>query len=256
MNLRPLAPHASALAKLRYTQVKNENGTSDKLFESMNIEAGWKKALEEELKKPYMRQLSAFVQQERGQGSVYPPAEQVFAAFTETPFSRVKAVVVGQDPYHGAGQAHGLCFSVQKGVRPPPSLKNIFKELESDVGAVVPAHGCLQRWAEEGVLMLNALLTVREGSPMSHAGRGWEQFTDAVIRVLAEREDPLVFLLWGKAAKEKCDAVLKDRPQHLILTAPHPSPYSAHSGFFGCRHFSKANEFLQSRGKPPIVWAL
>jgi uracil-DNA glycosylase len=165
---------------------------------------------------------------------------------------------MGQDPYHGVGQAHGLSFSVPKGVKPPPSLQNIFKELHSDLGIPIPNHGCLLKWAEQGVLLLNALLTVQSGKPLSHQRKGWEEFTDAAIRALARRKDPVIFLLWGKNAIDKCTNVpeLSLNKQHVILTAPHPSPFSAHTGFFGCKHFSKANELLQTFGKKPIDWSL
>lgn len=200
-----------------------------------------------------MNALKEFMAKERTSGvPVYPPAKEVFNAFSLTPFANVKAVIIGQDPYHGPGQAHGLCFSVQKGVAIPPSLQNIYSELQSDLGVVPPNHGCLTSWAEQGVLLLNATLTVRQSSPMSHHGKGWEEFTDTVIKVLCQRSDPLVFLLWGKSARQKCEHLVFNR-SHLVLKASHPSPYSA-SGFFGCRHFSKANQFLLDHGKAPIQW--
>lgn len=224
------------------------------------IESTWRKALSEELHKPYMWDLFNFVEKERllGKVPVYPPKELVFNAFYKTPFPAVKVVIVGQDPYHGPGQAHGLSFSVPAGVAPPPSLQNIFKEIQSDLGIPPPSHGCLLHWATQGVLLLNALMTVRQSEPMSHQGKGWETFTDAVIHALLEREDPLVFLLWGKAAQEKCRHVtgFTKNSRHLILTAPHPSPFSAYNGFFGCHHFSKTNEFLKNQGKSPIDWSL
>lgn len=217
------------------------------------MEKSWKRILHEEWEKPYLRTLSQFVSQERGCHAVYPQQEEVFAAFSQTPYHETKVVIVGQDPYHGAGQAHGLSFSVPRGIKPPPSLKNIFKELELDLGIVTPAHGCLTTWAQQGVLLLNATLTVRAGEPKSHAGRGWEQFTDAVIEALNARQDPVVFALWGASAQEKCRQV---KGQHSILIAPHPSPYSAHLGFLGCRHFSKINDLLKGMGKEPINWSL
>lgn len=217
----------------------------------------WNKILKDHLKLPYLASLAAFVEQERAQASpVYPPRELVFNALKQTPYDDVKVVIVGQDPYHGPGQAHGLSFSVPKGVPLPPSLQNIFKEIIGDLGGTIPPHGCLTDWAAQGVLLLNATLTVRQGEPMSHHGKGWETFTDAVIAKLWEREDPLVFVLWGKSAQEKCRNTLvsKGKSHHLVLTAPHPSPFSAHQGFFGCHHFSKINEFLLKNGKNPIKW--
>lgn len=223
------------------------------------IEAGWKKVLDKELYEAYMLHLAAFLETERaGNTPIYPPKELVFNAFNLTSFEKVKVVIVGQDPYHGARQAHGLSFSVPIGVPPPPSLKNIFKELVEDVGITMPAHGCLISWAKQGVMLINATLTVREGVPMSHHGRGWERFTDAVIAKLCERVDPVIFVLWGNSAKEKMAhiAQAEGKTPHYVLSAPHPSPFSAHSGFFGCRHFSKTNELLKNLGKDPINWSL
>jgi uracil-DNA glycosylase len=217
------------------------------------LEHSWCEVLKEEFQKPYMNALKDFLAKERANGlPVYPPAREVFNAFSLTPVGNVKVVIIGQDPYHGPGQAHGLCFSVLKGVVIPPSLQNIYKELYDDLGVVPPNHGCLTSWAEQGVLLLNATLTVRQSSPMSHHGKGWEQFTDQVIKVLSERSDPLVFLLWGKSAQQKCEHLVFNR-SHLVLKASHPSPYSAQN-FFGCRHFSKANQFLVGHGKAPIQW--
>lgn len=216
------------------------------------LEASWAEALNEEFQKPYMIALKDFIAKERASCPVFPPKEAVFNAFSLTPIDQVKVVIIGQDPYHGLGQAHGLCFSVQEGVKPPPSLVNIFKELKEDLGIPIPHHGSLSAWAKQGVLLLNSTLTVRQQCPMSHYGQGWEQFTDAVIKILCERADSLVFLLWGKSAKEKCQHL----KNHFILTAPHPSPFSAHTGFFGCRHFSKTNEHLKKLGKTPIDWNL
>jgi len=207
--------------------------------------------LQEEFKKPYMKELGVFLRGEKG--VIYPPLKLMFSALDETPLDRVKVVIVGQDPYHGPGQAHGLSFSVPKGIPIPPSLQNIFKEIGDDLGLPIPHHGCLIDWARQGVLLLNATLTVRAGEPKSHYGKGWEIFTDRVIELLCDRKDPLVFLLWGKSALDKCRHI---PPHHLVLTAPHPSPLSAYSGFFGCRHFSKANAFLSKVGKGPIDWAI
>lgn len=214
------------------------------------LEEGWWEVLKEEFEKPYMLALQAFLQEEVKKGQViYPPEECIFNAFMMTPFHKVKVVILGQDPYHNPGQAHGLSFSVQPGVEPPPSLKNIYKEIAEDLDVKPPLHGHLVSWAKQGVLLLNATLTVRENEPRSHYGQGWETFTDTAIRKLS-RKEPLVFMLWGKSAKEKASLIEKGR--HLILEAPHPSPFSVHSGFFGCKHFSKANSFL----KEPIDWRL
>lgn len=219
------------------------------------MEPSWYHELAEEFIKPYMQQLKAFVAEERAKPTpVYPPAKDVFNAFLYTPIDQVKVVIVGQDPYHGPGQAHGLCFSVQAGVRPPPSLQNIFKELQSDVGMAIPSHGCLTAWAKQGVLLLNATLTVTQGSPMSHQKRGWEEFTDAVIKKLAARPQPIVYLLWGRHAQSKCQHLIGKH--QLILKSVHPSPLSAHQGFFGSGHFSKANQFLVNHGLEPIDWRL
>lgn len=222
----------------------------------MKLEASWHEKLKEEVKLPYIADLKAFLAKEKEQGAVvYPPEPLVFHAFLHTPFDQVKVVIVGQDPYHGTGQAHGLSFSVPCGMPYPPSLKNVFKELIADVGIAPPQHGCLSGWAKQGVLMLNATLTVRAGEPKSHYGKGWERFTDAAIGKLIAREDPVVFLLWGKSAKEKVDSIVqRENSPHALLTAAHPSPYSADAGFFGCRHFSKTNAFLKKWGKTPIDW--
>lgn len=221
------------------------------------LDPSWGPVLEEEFAKPYMQTLKNFLAEERsGSIPIFPPGPAVFNAFSLTPIDAVKVVIVGQDPYHGPGQAHGLCFSVQPGIAIPPSLQNIYKELQSDLGLTPPNHGCLTKWADQGVLLLNATLTVRQGLPMSHHGKGWEVFTDTVIRVLFERPDPLVFLLWGKSAQQKCQHLPFASSPHLLLKAPHPSPFSAHTGFLGCGHFSKANQFLQKMGKSPIDWDL
>lgn len=231
-------------------------------FSPFVLEKSWQALLREELEKPYMAELAAFVEREYATypDAIYPPRDLIFNAFAQTPFDKVKVVIVGQDPYHGPGQAHGLSFSVPIGVPAPPSLQNIFKELKEDIGMPIPSHGCLLSWAKQGVLLLNASLTVRKSEPLSHHGRGWERFTDAVIQKLLEREDPLILVLWGKSAQDKCHFVKEHLSQpitrHVMLTAPHPSPFSAHSGFFGCRHFSKINELLIKQNKDPIEWDL
>jgi uracil-DNA glycosylase len=223
------------------------------------MEKKWCQVLEEELEKPYMKLIQAFLAEERAKGKVvYPPEDLIFNAFCHTSFDKVNVVIVGQDPYHGPGQAQGLSFSVQDGIKKPPSLKNIYKELVEDVGIRMPTSGCLIPWARQGVLLLNATLTVEASSPRSHYGKGWEAFTDKVIEKLAMKKDPIVFLLWGKFAQEKCFNVFNsfDSLSHLVLIAPHPSPYSASSGFFCCRHFSKANNFLEKNGKKKINWQI
>jgi len=224
----------------------------------MKMETSWYAQLEEEIKLPYVKELKEFLVKEKESGVlVYPPEPLVFHAFSRTPFAKTKVVIMGQDPYHGSGQAHGLSFSVPLGVRSPPSLKNIFQELFEDIKIPLPSHGCLTSWADQGVLLLNATLTVRANTPRSHYGKGWEKFTDAVIAKLLAREDPLVFVLWGKSAQEKYDQIKQhSRIPHAVLTAAHPSPYSAHCGFFGCRHFSKVNELLIKWGKSPIDWKI
>lgn len=209
------------------------------------IDESWKTVLENEFKSEYFKLLKEFLIIERKKHIIYPPASRIFAAFNNTPFDNVKAVIIGQDPYHGAGQANGLCFSVSEGVPQPPSLQNIFKELQSDLGIPTPLSGNLERWAKQGVLLLNATLTVRANQAGSHQKQGWEQFTDASIKALSEKRKGLVFLLWGKFAQAK--EILIDPAKHHILKAPHPSPFSVHSGFFGCRHFSKANELLKEK---------
>lgn len=220
------------------------------------MESSWLNLLQGEFEKPYMKALEAFLAQEIAQkNEIYPPFDLIFNAFCHTPFDQVNVVIMGQDPYHGPGQAHGLSFSVPKGIPPPPSLQNIFKELKSDLQIPIPSHGCLTSWADQGVLLLNATLTVRANEAKSHHGKGWEVFTDRVVELLCKRKDPIVFLLWGKSAYDKYQHICH-ATHHLVLTAAHPSPLSAHAGFFGCRHFSKANEFLKSLGKKPIQWAL
>ena len=218
----------------------------------IKIEPSWKEALKEEFSKPYFLELAEFVRKEYKSTKIYPPPKFVFHAFELCPFDKVRVVILGQDPYHGEGQAHGLSFSVPAGIRMPPSLQNIYKEIESDLGLKAPASGNLEHWAKQGVFLLNATLTVRANHPGSHQHKGWEEFTDAVIKALSDKKEHLVFLLWGKYAQEK-GAVI-DRTKHLVLTAPHPSPYSVASGFFGCRHFSKTNEYLKQHGQEPIRW--
>lgn len=220
----------------------------------VKIEEGWKKALSEEFEKPYFKTLTDRIKQEYADPSVrvYPAGKDIFAAFDASPYEDTKVVVIGQDPYHGPGQANGLCFSVAPDVRMPPSLVNIFKEVSADTGAPMPADGDLSRWARQGVLLLNSSLTVREHQPKSHSGIGWETFTDAAVKALADGKEHLVFLLWGSDAIRKGESI--DRARHLVLTSPHPSPLSAHRGFFGNHHFSRANQYLVEHGKTPIIW--
>jgi len=221
------------------------------------MEASWLEKLKEEFDKPYMKDLEVFLAKELGSGvPVYPPFKDIFNAFCETSFEDVKVVIIGQDPYHGPGQAHGLAFSVPLGVAIPPSLQNIYKEMHEDVGIPLPPHGCLVDWVRQGVLLLNATLTVRAGQAKSHFGHGWERFTDRVIEHLAMRKDPIVFLLWGKSAYEKWAPISAKAQHHLVLVSPHPSPLSAYAGFFGNRHFSKTNDFLTKIGKAPIDWEI
>ena len=212
----------------------------------------WDEILADEWEKPYYRTLHDFLKQEYSTRRVYPDMYDIFNALRLTPYSEVKAVIIGQDPYHGKGQAHGLCFSVKKGVEPPPSLVNIYKELQDDVGITPPPHGELTGWAKQGVLLLNTVLTVREGQPNSHKGKGWEEFTDRVIGELNRKETPVVFLLWGANAERKAQIITNSI--HYKLSAPHPSPLSAFRGFFGCRHFSKTNEILLNSEQQPIRW--
>lgn len=219
---------------------------------SVKIEPSWREALEEEFGKEYFKKLVEFVKSEYRAGTVYPPPGRVFAAFDNCPVGKVKVVIIGQDPYHGPKQANGLAFSVSEEVAIPPSLQNIYKEIESDTGAKMPSHGNLERWAKQGVLLLNATLTVRGGSAGSHQGKGWEEFTDAAIKYLAENKNNLVFLLWGAYAQKKGEFI--NRHKHLVLEAPHPSPFSADKGFFGCRHFTKTNAYLIFHDKEPIEW--
>lgn len=219
----------------------------------VRIDPSWKEVLEEEFEKEYFKRLTSFVKEEySGSTPIYPPARLIFNAFDHCPFNDVKVVILGQDPYHGAGQANGLCFSVNKGVQFPPSLLNIFKEIESDTGTPIPQDGDLTRWSDQGVLLLNATLTVRAAQAGSHQKRGWEEFTDAAIRELANRRENIVFILWGSYAQKK--GAFIDRNRHLVLTSPHPSPLSAYQGFFGNHHFSRANAYLAEHGKNTIKW--
>lgn len=218
----------------------------------VRIEESWKQQLQEEFDKPYFEALTHYVRGEYAATTVYPPGGQIFAAFDACPFEQVRVVILGQDPYHEPGQAHGLCFSVNDGVQFPPSLQNIFKEIESDLGVPLPKSGNLTRWAQQGVLLLNATLTVRAHQAGSHQNRGWETFTDAVIHALASRRENIVFILWGSYAQRK--GAFIDRSRHLVLQSPHPSPLSAYRGFFGNRHFSQANRYLEQHGYSPIQW--
>ena len=221
---------------------------------NVKIEEGWKQHLQSEFDKDYFKALTDRVRQDYADPTinVYPPGNKIFAAFDASPFDDTKVVIIGQDPYHGPGQANGLCFSVSPGVTPPPSLVNIFKEVAADTGAPIPPDGDLSRWAAQGVLLLNSALTVKEHQPKSHSGIGWERFTDAAVRALASSRDNLVFLLWGSDAIRKGAGI--DRNRHLVLTSPHPSPLSAHRGFFGNHHFTQANDYLVAHGKSPIIW--
>lgn len=218
----------------------------------VRIAEDWKEVLQEEFTKPYFDELVEFVKHEYASGVVYPAGANIFRAFDKCPFDKLKVVIIGQDPYHGPGQANGLCFSVARGVQFPPSLQNIFKEVQSDIGTPIPESGELDRWAEQGVLLLNAVLTVRAHQAASHAGRGWEKFTDAVVRAIAERKSEVVYMLWGSYAQKK--GAIANPANNLILKAVHPSPLSAYRGFFGCKHFSEANKYLESVGKTPVVW--
>lgn len=220
----------------------------------VTIGNSWDKVLEGEFEKEYYLKLREFLKEEYGKGPVYPDMYHIFNALQTTPYDKVKAVIIGQDPYHEPGQAHGLCFSVQKGVKQPPSLVNIFKELQSDLGITPPSHGNLESWAREGVLLLNAVLTVRAHEANSHKGKGWETFTDRVIELLNEREEPVVFILWGANAKAKAELITA--PQHHIITGAHPSPLSAYNGFWGGRYFSETNRFLEEHGIEAIDWRI
>jgi len=218
------------------------------------IEESWKEILQEQFNSSYFKSMKEFLVEEKQRFTVYPPGSLIFNAFNLTPFSAVRVVIIGQDPYHGAGQAHGLCFSVPRGISAPPSLVNIFKEINEDLGIPMPRHGNLEKWARQGVLLLNATLTVRANQAGSHQKKGWEIFTDAVISQLSKQRVGLVFLLWGKFAQDKESLI--DTQKHYILKAAHPSPYSAYNGFFGCRHFSRTNEILRRHGLPEIDWSV
>lgn len=218
----------------------------------VKIESSWREVLNEEFTKPYFTELVEFVKSEYTNHKVYPPGKQIFSAFDHCSFDDVKVVIIGQDPYHGPGQANGLCFSVAEGVRMPPSLVNIFKEIKDDIGSEIPPHGSLERWADQGVLLLNATLTVRAATAGSHQGKGWEQFTDAIIQKVSETKENVVFLLWGAYAQRKGEII--DRTRHHVLESAHPSPFAAHRGFFGNKHFSKTNEYLKKQGLELIDW--
>ncbi len=218
----------------------------------VKIEQSWKTRLQNEFEKEYFINLTNFVKKEYNSFTVYPPGRLIFNAFDKCPFENVKVVILGQDPYHGPGQAHGLCFSVKNGVAFPPSLSNIYKEIQDDLGNSRPDSGNLERWAEQGVLLLNATLTVRAGQAGSHQNKGWELFTDEVVRLLAEEKDHIVFILWGSYAQKKGETI--DRTKHLVLESPHPSPFSANRGFFGNKHFSKTNKYLEEHGLKPVEW--
>ncbi len=222
---------------------------------TIQLESSWLARLQDQFELPYMQQLKSFLRSEKSAGKViYPPGREMFAAFNFTPLEQVRVVILGQDPYHGPGQAHGLCFSVRHGVQLPPSLVNIYKELQSDLGVAPATHGCLTHWAEQGVLLLNSVLSVERGRAASHQGQGWEQFTDRAVEVVNRECEHVVFMLWGAYAQRKGAVIDTDR--HLVLKAPHPSPLSAHRGFFGCRHFSQANSWLESMGRGAVDWQL
>lgn len=225
------------------------------LASQLRPDRGWKEHLSEEFRQPYMQGLAKFLAADEQAGKVlFPASQHCFNALNSTPLESVRVVILGQDPYHGPGQAHGLCFSVRPNVAIPPSLVNIFKEIQDDLGIAPPDHGCLQPWAEQGVLLLNSVLTVVQGQAGAHQGKGWETFTDKVIETINREREGVVFLLWGSYAKKKGQHI--DRTKHLVLDGPHPSPLSAYRGFFGCKHFSKANDWLQRQGKPTVNWAL
>ena len=230
----------------------SEQGADGK--RKVQLPDSWLAVLDDQFEQPYMKQLRAFLVDEMRGGPVFPPGREIFNAFNLTPFDQVRVVILGQDPYHGPGQAHGLCFSVRRGVRPPPSLDNIYKELHADLGIERPDHGELTAWAEQGVLLLNTVLTVRARQAFSHRDKGWETFTDRVIEQLNAQRDGLVFVLWGSAAGRKASMI--DRNRHFIVRSPHPSPLSAHRGFFGSKPFSKINGYLERSGQAPIDWAL
>jgi uracil-DNA glycosylase len=222
---------------------------------AIKLKASWRQKLDDQFQADYMQALRQFLLAEKALGKhIFPPGDEIFSALNSTDFDAVKVVILGQDPYHGPGQAHGLCFSVKPGVQVPPSLKNIYKELQADVDFQVPSHGCLQYWAQQGVLLLNAVLTVQAGQAASHQGKGWERFTDAIVGLLNKEREGLIFMLWGSYAQKK--GAIVDRDRHLMLQSPHPSPLSASRGFFGNHHFSRANSYLESKGKRAIDWQL
>ena len=218
----------------------------------VKISESWKPLLKEEFSKPYFRNLADFVREEYRNYKIYPPGSQIFNAFDRCSFEQLKVVIIGQDPYHGPGQANGLCFSVADDIRVPPSLVNIFKEIRDDLGKAIPENGNLERWAKQGVLLLNATLTVRSNTPGSHQNKGWEEFTDSVIKLISDRKTNIVFMLWGAYAQRKGEII--DQSKHLVLASPHPSPFSANRGFFGNRHFSKTNDYLSEKGFSPVDW--
>jgi uracil-DNA glycosylase len=232
--------------------MKQKNNFDLTMPSPVKIHPSWLSPLQPEFQKPYFEELTKFVKKEYASAPIYPQAKNIFRAFELCPFENVKVVILGQDPYHGPGQANGLCFSVNDNVALPPSLQNIYKEISADLGIPAPTTGNLDNWAKQGILLLNATLTVRANTPGSHQKKGWEQFTDAAIQALSDQKEHLVFLLWGKYAQEKGQVI--DHNKHHVLTAPHPSPFSAHSGFFGCQHFSKTNQYLKSIGEKPIDW--
>lgn len=225
-----------------------------KIKANPELEKSWLNELKNEFEKPYMENLKAFLLEDKKLHQIFPPSQDIFNAFNRTPFDRVRVVILGQDPYHGKGQAHGLSFSVPKGVKPPPSLVNIFKEIHADLGIEPSKNGDLSKWAEQGVFLLNATLSVRENQAGSHQNKGWEIFTDEVIKTLSSKKTKLVFLLWGKYAQAKAELI--DDKKHLVLKAPHPSPFSAHTGFLGCKHFSMVNQYLSTNGVTPIDWRI
>jgi len=218
----------------------------------VKIENSWREKLSSEFNKPYFEELTTFIKNECATKTIYPPENLIFSAFDLCPFEKIKVVIIGQDPYHGIGQANGLCFSVSDGIKSPPSLQNIFKEIQTDIGTTPPQTGNLQRWAKQGIMMLNAVLTVESGKPGSHQNKGWETFTDAVIKTISKEKEKIVFILWGNFAINKKNLI--DSQKHLILTAAHPSPFSCYKGFFGCKHFSKTNNYLIYNILSPIIW--
>jgi len=243
--------HIPSIINRQSSIINHQSSTINRIVE-VRIEQSWKEVLADEFEKPYFSLLASFIRKEYQETEVYPPGGKIFSAFDLTPFRDVKVVILGQDPYHEPGQAHGLAFSVQPGVQIPPSLQNIYKEIVDDVHSPYPNSGFLERWAKQGVLLLNNVLTVRRAAPLSHQGKGWEEFTDRVVELLSSKRENLVFMLWGSQAQRK--GLVIDTKKHLVLKAPHPSPLSAYRGFFGCKHFSKANEYLIQHGKTPIVW--